>query len=380
MAVKEAPERTQKGQRWLSRSELAELIQTLRKAVPQYYPAARKAEDAQCVVLGRDVFHLQSGLHDQKDPGGRVTSRDLGAEEKGSCRSCSTALVGDLQLQENRELLRHVEGWKDLGGPKALEAPSPASPPASPPALPPKTPQTPKTSASPAGPAFSPPKTAEKRQKRKAKEEDPAAKKLESQFERSFEPRTLLSRRSRTAMMKEEHIQMPFDLNENEEIPMGVSSPFEVADLGIRFWSVRAKIQSEKTEWSETSSTCLEVWGSRTRRLVLKGPLKDGPTACLAYTDDQRGTVEHLGGTKKAIETLAGGPERARRPLTELLQGLGYTVDRIFSHRAMLGSLRTVDTNGFIAHNDQALRSDGQVTSNRAPKHQRDRNGISVDF
>ncbi|CAK9087837.1 unnamed protein product, partial [Durusdinium trenchii] len=144
MAVKEAPERTQKGQRWLSRSELAELIQTLRKAVPQYYPAARKAEDAQCVVLGRDVFHLQSGLHDQK---------------------------------ENRELLRHVEGWKDLGGPKALEAPSPASPPASPPALPPKTPQTPKTSASPAGPAFSPPKTAEKRQKRKAKEEDPAAKK-----------------------------------------------------------------------------------------------------------------------------------------------------------------------------------------------------------
>ncbi|CAK8996842.1 unnamed protein product, partial [Durusdinium trenchii] len=144
----QAPERTQKGQRWLSRSELAELIQTLRKAVPQYYPAARKAEDAQdraraqCVVLGRDVFHLQSGLHDQK---------------------------------ENRELLRHVEGWKDLGGPKALEAPSPASPPASPPALPPKTPQTPKTSASPAGPAFSPPKTAEKRPGEQ--EEDPAAKK-----------------------------------------------------------------------------------------------------------------------------------------------------------------------------------------------------------
>lgn len=25
---------------------------------------------------------------------------------------------------------------------------------------------------------------------------------------------------------QEEHIQMPFDLNENEEIPMGVSSPF----------------------------------------------------------------------------------------------------------------------------------------------------------
>lgn len=66
--------------------------------------------------------------------------------------------------------------------------------------------------------------------------------------------------------------------------------------------------------------------------------------ACLAYTDDQRGTLEHLGGTRKAIETLAGGPERARRPLTEILQGLGYVVDRIFSHTAMLGSVRTVDT------------------------------------
>lgn len=49
---------------------------------------------------------------------------------------------------------------------------------------------------------------------------------------------------------------------------------------------------------------------------------------------------------------------------------LGVWVSRTFQ----------VDTNGFIAHNDQALRSDGQVTSNRAPKHQRDRNGISVDF
>ena len=48
----------------------------------------------------------------------------------------------------------------------------------------------------------------------------------------------------------------------------------------------------------------------------------------------RRGTLEHLGGTRKAIETLAGGPERARRPLTEILQGLGYAVDRIFCRHA----------------------------------------------
>ena len=34
-------------------------------------------------------------------------------------------------------------------------------------------------------------------------------------------------------------------------------------------------------------------------------------------------------------------PERARRPLTEILHGLGYSVDRIFSHTAVLGSVRT---------------------------------------
>ncbi|OLP91801.1 Phospholipase A(1) DAD1, chloroplastic [Symbiodinium microadriaticum] len=75
--------------------------------------------------------------------------------------------------------------------------------------------------------------------------------------------------------------------------------------------------------------------------------------ACLAYTDDQRGTLESLGGTRKAIEMIAGGPERARRPLSEILQGLGYTVDRIFSHLSLFESVRTVDAHGFIAHNEQ---------------------------
>eukprot|EP00931_Biecheleriopsis_adriatica_P076593 TRINITY_DN50286_c0_g1_i1.p1 TRINITY_DN50286_c0_g1~~TRINITY_DN50286_c0_g1_i1.p1 ORF type:complete len:464 (-),score=77.39 TRINITY_DN50286_c0_g1_i1:81-1433(-) len=87
--------------------------------------------------------------------------------------------------------------------------------------------------------------------------------------------------------------------------------------------------------------------------------------ACLAYTDDQRGTVDLLAGTKKAIEAIAGGPERARRPLTQILEGLGYHVDRIFSHAAYIGSSHVaqspaarmasakVDTNGFIAHNDE---------------------------
>lgn len=152
--------------------------------------------------------------------------------------------------------------------------------------------------------------------------------------------------------------------------------------------SCRQSVLTEKTEWSETSSGLVsEACGSGRRRLVPKGPLKDTQPgvrgakgrhysavratqpggiriedlmlgvklACLAYTDDQRGTLDHLGGTKKAIETLAGGPERARRPLTEILHGLGYSVDRIFSHTAVLGSVRTVDTHGFIAHNDQDI-------------------------
>ncbi|CAE8586348.1 unnamed protein product, partial [Polarella glacialis] len=56
--------------------------------------------------------------------------------------------------------------------------------------------------------------------------------------------------------------------------------------------------------------------------------------ACLAYTDDECGTVDSLGGTKKSIETITGGPEQARLPLTDILGGLGYHVDQIFSHCA----------------------------------------------
>ncbi|CAE7241739.1 unnamed protein product [Symbiodinium pilosum] len=148
--------------------------------------------------------------------------------------------------------------------------------------------------------------------------------------------------------------------------------------------------ETENTEWSDSSSY---MFGEATmsggkRRLVIRGPLKDSlgvrrglvcsraqgrhynasralqpggiridevllgvKLACLAYTDDQRGTLESLGGTRKAIEMIAG-PE-ARRPLSEILQGLGYTVDRIFSHLSLFGSVRTVDAHGFIAHNEQ---------------------------
>ncbi|CAJ1374367.1 unnamed protein product [Effrenium voratum] len=193
------------------------------------------------------------------------------------------------------------------------------------------------------------------------------------------EPRVLLGRRV-PAHLKEGRMKA-IALSENEE--MDPTSRY----LNHKNQN-RAMISEENTEWSDTSSFFLEACQtslSSRRRLVPKGQLKDSPgarsgargrhynavrasqqggiriedlmlgvkLACLAYTDDQRGTLDNLGGTRKAIETLAGGPERARRPLTEILQALGFTVDRIFSHTAMLGSLRTVDTHGFIAHNDQ---------------------------
>lgn len=208
----------------------------------------------------------------------------------------------------------------------------------------------------------------------------------------SQEPSTLLGRRqSYGSKPKDECIEAPFDINENEEVADLATRCFREPRIGAL--GARPGVLTEKTEWSETSSGFLseaqafQACCSGRRRLVLKGPLKDGhpgvrgargrhysavratqpggiriedlmlgvKLACLAYTDDQRGTLEHLGGTRKAIETLAGGPERARRPLTEILQGLGYVVDRIFSHTAMLGSVRTVDTHGFIAHNDQDI-------------------------
>jgi len=73
--------------------------------------------------------------------------------------------------------------------------------------------------------------------------------------------------------------------------------------------------------------------------------------ACLAYTDDEPGTVEAydtavLRGTLRALEEIAGGPEEARRPLSTLLdEQLGYTADCLFSHQQ-----GEVDTQGFIAH------------------------------
>jgi len=73
--------------------------------------------------------------------------------------------------------------------------------------------------------------------------------------------------------------------------------------------------------------------------------------ACLAYTDDEPGTIlayntPVLRGTLRAIEAIAGGPEEAEKPLSSLLQEqLGYIADCIFSHQH-----GEVDTQGFIAH------------------------------
>jgi len=75
--------------------------------------------------------------------------------------------------------------------------------------------------------------------------------------------------------------------------------------------------------------------------------------ACLAYVDDEPGTIDSLAGAKQAIEVIAGGAEQARKPLTDLLADLGFTVDRIFSHVGILGDGAFNDTQGFIAHNER---------------------------
>ncbi|CAE7501743.1 unnamed protein product [Symbiodinium sp. CCMP2592] len=204
------------------------------------------------------------------------------------------------------------------------------------------------------------------------------------------EPRILLGRRAPHHLAN--GASPALKLKEERRLKaMGVLDKEE--DLSARCFSLEKNRVSETentTEWSDSSSFLGEAFHSTSckRRLVIKGPLKDAfgvrlrlgrargrrysasralqpggirlddlllgvKLACLSYTDDQRGTLESLGGTRKAIEMIAGGPERARRPLSEILQGLGYTVDRIFSHLSLFGSVRTVDAHGFIAHNEQ---------------------------
>jgi len=58
-------------------------------------------------------------------------------------------------------------------------------------------------------------------------------------------------------------------------------------------------------------------------------------------------------GVKLACLAYDDRPQRNYRPITDILRGLGYTLDRIFSHPAFFGSQRTVDAHGFIAHSEQ---------------------------
>jgi len=78
--------------------------------------------------------------------------------------------------------------------------------------------------------------------------------------------------------------------------------------------------------------------------------------SALAYTDDKPGTLEaylpSMPWNVRAVEEITGGAEPARKPLTSILQSMGFTVDRIFSHTSLLPNLQPVDTQGFIAHNE----------------------------
>jgi len=124
----------------------------------------------------------------------------------------------------------------------------------------------------------------------------------------------------------------------------------------------RAAWQSKKTHPDEPTSPEKVIAGSSAvPSLALASPacptsrldeLRLGARlACLAYTDDEQGTIQAcdtrvLQGTLRAIEEIAGGSQEAKKPLTALLRDqLGLTADRIFSHRR-----GEVDTQGFIAH------------------------------
>lgn len=80
--------------------------------------------------------------------------------------------------------------------------------------------------------------------------------------------------------------------------------------------------------------------------------------ACLAYTDDVPGTVNMydtpvLRGTMRAVQTIAGGPEHAKLPLSSILQQrLGFTAHHVFScdDAGLETQASVVDTQGFIAH------------------------------
>jgi len=80
--------------------------------------------------------------------------------------------------------------------------------------------------------------------------------------------------------------------------------------------------------------------------------------AILAYADDTPGTMEGYEQTEagreiiSAIEGVTGSQQAARQPLTQILKSLGFTLDKLFSHTKVTGSLDAVDTQGYIAHND----------------------------
>ena len=82
--------------------------------------------------------------------------------------------------------------------------------------------------------------------------------------------------------------------------------------------------------------------------------------AALAITDDKEGTLEKIGKLNpwqiQALKIITGSEVEAHKPLTYLLkQHMNLECDTIIDISGLTKGGHVLDTQGFIAHNDQVI-------------------------
>ncbi|KAL7530481.1 hypothetical protein ACHAXR_004708 [Thalassiosira sp. AJA248-18] len=82
--------------------------------------------------------------------------------------------------------------------------------------------------------------------------------------------------------------------------------------------------------------------------------------ACIAITDDKEGTLAKVSKLNPwhevALTTITGSLEEAHKPLTHILdKHFGLKLDHQIDISKMAGGMHSVDTQGYIAHNDDII-------------------------
>ena len=82
--------------------------------------------------------------------------------------------------------------------------------------------------------------------------------------------------------------------------------------------------------------------------------------ACIAITDDKRDTLKEVSKLNPwhevAVTTITGSKEEAHKPLSSILdRHFGLKLDHHIDISKRAGGYRTVDTQGYIAHNDEII-------------------------